>query len=209
MLGRPQHVAPLLASLAASTPGCHVLFCTSPGDALVEQAIDAAGCRRLTVARHLVGDYARKINAGYEATTEPLMFTGASDLRFHPGWFEAAAAKLAPGIGVVGTNDLGNPSVRQGLHATHSLVTRVYADVQGLIDRPGAILHEGYIHEYVDNELVETAQSRGAWAMALDARVEHLHPHWGKGQMDALYAQQPMRMRRSRIVYARRRHLWT
>ena len=34
-------------------------------------------------------------------TDEPLIFQGADDLRFYPGWLEAAKAKLAPGIGVV------------------------------------------------------------------------------------------------------------
>jgi hypothetical protein len=160
------------------------------------------------VAREPVGDYARKINAGCRATTEELLFLGADDLHFHPGWLEAAAAKLAPGIGVVGTNDLGSPRVVAGEHATHSLVTRAYADQHGAIDRPGEILHEGYPHEYVDDELVGTAKHRCAWAMALDSHVEHLHPDHDKAPWDELYLAQPGRMDAGAPLYQARRRLW-
>lgn len=209
MLGRAHRVVPLLESIHA-TCTARVLFAVSPGDPAVHRAIDAAGEQRVTVERHAVGDYARKVNTAYRASSEPLVFTGADDLLFHPGWFEAATAKLAPGIGVVGTNDLGSPRVVRGDHATHSLVTRDYADRFGTIDEPGAVLHEGYIHEYVDDELVGTAKARGAWAFAVEARVEHLHPNWNPAvPMDALYAEQPRRMRLSRSLYQRRQRLWT
>ena len=125
-----------------------------------------------------------------------------------PGWLSAALARLAPGIGVVGTNDLGSPRVMAGEHATHSLVTRSYADEFGTIDEPGKVLHEGYVHEFVDDELVATARFRSAWAFAVDSHVEHLHPCWGKAPMDRLYAGQSERIRAGRKLYDRRRHLW-
>lgn len=208
MLGRPHTVAPLVESIKTTTPGARVLFCVSPGDDRVHAAVDAVGCERITVSFQPVGDYARKINAGYQATTEPLIFTGACDIRFHPGWLQAATAKLRQGIGVVGTNDLGNPRVTAGQHATHFLVTRAYADHCGVIDHPGAIFHEGYPHEYVDNECVATARKRGAWAMALDSHVEHLHPSWGKAPTDAVYRCAPQRMQAGRRIYQQRSPLW-
>lgn len=137
------------------------------------------------------------------------MFLGADDLRFHPGWLEAAKAELDVGVGVVGTNDLGSPRVMRGAHSTHSLVTREYADVFGTIDRPGRVLHEEYPHEFVDDELVATAKFRGAWRFASKARVEHLHPSWGKAPMDALYALQADRMSVGRRIYRRRSRMWT
>jgi glycosyltransferase involved in cell wall biosynthesis len=209
MLGRPHHVGPLLESLDATVPDARVLFLVTPGDDEVIAAIDAAGRERLAVKRNPIGDYARKINIGYRSASEQLIFTGASDLRFHDGWFEAAVAHLAPGIGVVGTNDRGNPLVIAGQHATHFLVTRRYADEQGVIDWPRAIFCELYHHEFVDNELIGTAKYRGAYAMALDSLVEHRHPHWCPDvPSDPLYERQAYRMNQGRKIFTRRQHLW-
>lgn len=208
MLGRPHRVVPLLASIREATPDARVLFLVSPEDVQVRREVTRLGCEQLSVPRRPTGDYARKINVGYRATSQPHLFTAADDLHFHPGWYEAAVAQLAPGIGVVGTNDLGSPRVMAGRHSTHSLVTREYADL-GTIDQPGAIYHEGYVHEFVDDELVGTARKRGAWAFAVDAHVEHLHPDWGKAPTDRMYANQRARMRASRATFNRRSHLWT
>lgn len=209
MLGRPHRVAPLLTTIDEATPNARVLFLVSPHDTAVHRAVDKAGRERLTVNHKPIGDYARKINAGYRHTTEPHLFTGADDLHFHPGWYGAAISALTEGIGVVGTNDLGSPRVVAGEHATHLLVTRDYADKYGTIDQPGQIMHEGYVHEWVDDEAVSTAKHRGAWAFADDAHVEHLHPNWGKAAPDAMYRQQRQRMRLGRVLFERRRHLWT
>jgi hypothetical protein len=209
MLGRAHQIAPLLASIDASTPAARVVFCCTPDDDQVISAIEDAGRDHITVDYQPVGDYARKINAGYRHTTEDLLFLGAGDLQFHPGWFEAATAQLSSRIGVVGTNDLGSRRVIAGEHSTHSLVTRVYADTFGTIDEPGAILHEGYVHEFCDDELVGTAKHRDAWAMATDAHVEHMHPNWGKAPTDAMYQQQGARMRAGRATFNTRRALWT
>jgi hypothetical protein len=210
MLGRPTSVAPLVESIAETTAGCRTVFLLSPDDNEVYAAIDAIGAERFTVPRERFGDYARKINIGYRLTTEPLLFTAACDLRFHVGWFEAAIARLGPGVGVVGTNDLGSPRVTRGDHATHFLVTRDYAKNFGLIDKPDAIFCELYPHEYVDDELVGTAKKRGAWTMALDSHVEHRHPDWCPDvPTDPLYSQQRQRMANGRPIYLRRRRLWT
>lgn len=209
MLGRPHRVAPLLESLRATAPEARVLFLVSPDDVLVHAEIDRHGCQRITVPREPYGDYARKINAGYNATNEPLLFTAADDLLFHPDWLKRAASYVEPGIGVIGTNDLGSPRVINGEHATHSLIVREYVDKYGTIDEPGKVMHEGYPHEWVDDELVETAKARKAWAFAADSHVEHLHPSWGKAPVDALYLQQAARMRRGRSIYQTRRYLWT
>lgn len=208
MLGRAHRVGPLLESIHA-TCNARVLFCCTEGDEGVIVAVDAAGAERLTFPPRSVGDYAAKVNAGYRHTSEPLLFLGACDIRFHPGWYEAATARLGGRIGVVGTNDLGSPRVMRGEHATHCLVTRDYVDRHGTIDRPGEVLFEGYVHEYVDDELVGTAKRRRAWAFAGDSHVEHLHPSWGKAPADDIYEAQRHRMAASRTLYLRRRRLWT
>lgn len=210
MLGRPHRVAPLLASIDAATPDARVLFLTSPGDRAVCAEIDRHQRHRIEVPRQPIGDYARKINVGYRATHEPYIFTGADDLHFHPGWFHAAMAQFTRSdkrIGVVGTNDLGSPRVMAGDHATHSVVARWYAD-QGTIDEKRKIYHEGYAHDFVDDELVGTAKKRDAWAFAPDSHVEHLHPNWGKAPSDASYARQGERIRMGRRLFLKRRKLW-
>lgn len=200
-------MVPLLESLAAVTPRPYrALFVCDPDDEAERAAVDAAGGERIDVA----GNYARKINEAYKATAEPLLFLGADDIDFHPNWFERAVACLCdPSVGVVGTNDLGNPRVISGLHATHSLVTRSYVEQYGTIDEPGKVLHEAYPHEYVDTEFVQTAMHRNAWAFARESVVEHLHPHWGKATTDALYDAHPQRMAAGQRIYRRRQHLWT
>lgn len=203
MLGRPHTVEPLLDSIHEATPTARVLFLVSPEDYEVHDAI--GDHERLTIPWR-PGDYQRKINEGYRHTAEPLLFTGACDIRFHPGWFEACLARLSGQIGVVGTNDLCNSRTRLR-HSTHSLVTRDYAD-RGTIDEPRTIYHEGYPHELCDDELVETAKRRGAYAHARDAHVEHLHPMNGGAPMDELYAQQAERILAGRALFRERRRLW-
>lgn len=204
VLARPHRVEGLLDSIRSATTSCEVrvLFLTDPGDQAERDAVRAAAAPELPCG----GSYAQKINAGISATTEALIFLGADDLRFHPGWFEAAIAKVRGTIGVVGTNDLGNERVIRGEHATHSLVARSYTR-QGAIDGP-ALLHEGYRHNFCDQEFVETARHRRAFAFASDSHVEHLHPHWGKADDDPTYAKGQVTFRLDRKTYHARRQLW-
>lgn len=188
VLGRPHEVAPLLRSLQRATPEPHrVLFIASDGDTDQIKAVKAAGADLMVVPAER-GTYACKINAGYRATTEPLLFTGADDLHFHPGWLTAAQAMIGPAE-VVGTDDGGgNPRVGDGRHSCHSLFTRSYIEERsGVVDEPGTVLHEGYGHAYCDDEFILTADRRGVYAHCPDAVVEHLHPFFGKGQMDDTY----------------------
>lgn len=204
VLRRPQNVRPLMDSIRRSTPDSYrTLFIADPDDEAELEALRDEGADFTTVT----GGYAKKINRGVEITTEPLIFLGADDLRFHKGWLQAATARLTEGIGVVGTNDLGNKRVMRGEHATHSLVTRAYAEL-GTIDGPG-LLHEGYHHWKVDDELVATAKHRGAWAFARDSFVEHRHPYWGKAETDEVYAKGESHSRRDIRLFHRRRALWT
>lgn len=204
VLRRPQNVQPLLDSIEAATPKPYrVVFVADPDDRTEIDAIKQADGEVLVKK----ANYAGKINAVVEYSDEPFIFLGADDLKFHPNWLENAKAKIKGTIGVVGTNDLGNQRVMQGSHATHSLVTRKYAD-RGTIDDPTKLLHEAYPHEFVDDEFVATAKYRKAFVSAKDSIVEHLHPLWGKGEWDNLYRAQRVRMRAGHKIYAKRSHLW-
>lgn len=213
VLRRPANVAPLLASIQENTAllgGCRVLFLASPDDDAEHDALRAAGADWVCMTERWEGrgDFARKINHGARISTEPYLFLGADDLRFHAGWAEAAMARMVGRIGVVGTNDLGNRRVMAGRHSTHSLVSRTYVEEHGTIDERGKVLHEGYPHEFVDDELVGTAMKRRMWAFARDSLVEHMHPLWGKAASDPIYAAMETRMTAGEPLYRQRRRLW-
>lgn len=141
------------------------------------------------------GRFSEKANEGYvytgQHTNEPWLFFVGDDVRFHAGWLDQAQdAGRRSGKGIIGTNDLGNQFVINGQHATHWLARRTYLDQQGGgWDGPGVACHEGYGHWYVDNEVVTAAKQRDEWVPCLESIVEHLHPVWGKGDQDEVYAQ--------------------
>jgi hypothetical protein len=214
VLDRPHRVAPLAESIDhAATVPTRILFLCSPDDQDEIDAVHDAGQVPLVVPwRPGQGDYARKINHGYRyavAAGVEWSFLAADDLRFHPAW-DAAAIETGRDLGVcvVGTNDRGNPKVIDGRHATHSLVHRDYLEC-GTADEDGLILHEGYWHNWVDNEFVETARARGTFAPSANSVVEHLHPVWGKGEEDATYARGREHYHPDRRLFDQRRRLWT
>jgi hypothetical protein len=188
-----------------------ILFLCSPGDNAEHLACMETGADVDIVGfENGPGDWAKKINHGFTVTQGEFCLLGADDLCFHSGWDVTALATAdATGAGVIGTNDLGNATVMRGLHSTHPLVRRGYVESFGTIDEPGICLHEGYSHQWVDTELVETAKMRGQWAFAKDSRVEHLHPFWKKGKMDSTYEKALSTSKEDHGHYQSRRMLWS
>jgi hypothetical protein len=111
-------------------------------------------------------------------------------------------------IKVVGTNDLANPDVLAGSHATHYLVARDYA-TNGVVDAPGLMLYEGYDHNWTDTEFIETARHRGVFMPCLASVVEHRHWAWGKASMDETYSKGCRNERVDQMHFLERRALWT
>jgi hypothetical protein len=220
--GRPQNVRPLLRSIHRHTPKPHsVYFITDVNDgeerATIKAVVREEGFNpdRYLELFSIQGGYAKKINEGVRATAEPLVFMGADDLHFHEGWLEAALSRMDSWVGVVGTNDMCNARTMHSRvgHSTHSLMARWYAQ-KGTIDEPDKVLHEGYWHEFVDDEFIATARRRGAYAHAIDSYVEHLHPHCGKVdeeivKADPHYGLIAQRMRLGRALYWQRQRFWT
>ena len=216
VLRRPQNVEPqVLDILSATDCKVEIVFVCTVGDtaeidAVKKAARNYAEVRYMTISPSRIGDYARKINYGVYETDSHYVFTGADDLHFHDNWFGAAtAAYAATGCRVIGTQDLGNSRVLKGQHSTHSLVRRSYIDEYGTIDERDKLLHEGYPHEFVDDEFIETARFRNEFVFAHRSVVEHLHPLWGKSETDELYDAHHRRMAHGRRVYTKRKPKWT
>lgn len=208
VLGRTEKIPGMADSLRGTCATARLLLICSLSDVPLIAFAEANGYEHIEVPGPFAGDYARKINEGYRRTDEPLVFLGADDIVFHHGWFEAARAKMVDGVGVVGTQDLGSQRVIKGLHATHSLVSREYADTFGTVDGPGEILNEAYKHNFCDDELVGTAKARGAWAFADDSIVEHFHPAWGKAENDDVYRRGRSGFKVDRRLFYRRERMW-
>lgn len=215
VLQRPQNAERQVLNIVDSIDhDFEVVFISTIGDVLqVEEckrlAREYGFVRHLSIPPSTTGDYAKKINHAFLESDAPWIFTAADDLNFHWDWFTyAVTAYAATGCCVVGTQDLGNKRVIAGNHSTHSLVRRDYVDSYGTIDERGKVLHEGYPHEYVDDEFIETARARGEFVFAHRSIVEHLHPLWGKAESDVLYDQHARRMAYGRRIYMKRRRLW-
>lgn len=217
-LNRPQNAQPLMASFKASKPDARLIFVVTASDKAEIQAISDGlqvvgmmGVGFVSLDDEAgPGDYARKINVAYRNCDESYVLCAADDLRFHPGWDSALLAVAREyDVGVVGTNDLANGAVLAGKHSTHPLVSRCYIDSRGgYVGGEGKVYFEGYDHQFVDVELVETAMQRGCYAHCRDAVVEHLHPLWRKAETDATYRKGQANGKADARLYQSRRHLW-
>ena len=186
VLNRPANAAPFMQSLRASTGLAAVHAVCEHGDDDTELAWRDAGAQVVMTG---LTSFAEKVNVAYRATREPWLFLVGDDVRFWPGWLDHAQyAATVTGAEVVGTNDLHNPRVTAGEHASHMLIRRSYVDDHGASwDGPGLVAHEGYGHWFVDDEIVTVAKQRGLWAMALASKVEHRHPLFGNADDDDVY----------------------
>lgn len=207
-VGRADRLAAVAANIHEATTVEHRLTF------IIEDA-DLDATRHLAdtvIVNEHTPNYAGAIQTGYEHTDGEYLFCGSDDLRFHPGWAEAALATMTalPHLRVVGTNDLINPYVCAGLHSTHSLVARRYLDeVGGVVDEgPGSFLPACYFHDFTDTEFIGTAKMRAVFAPCMESVVEHLHHGAGKSEMDATYEKNGAHMAASSALYDSRRDLW-
>jgi hypothetical protein len=206
VMRRPQNAAPFMASLRASTGLATAYAVADRDDPETIKAWTDAGAEVVEIVGDKPGTFAEKVNAAYFVSIEPWLFLVGDDVRFHPGWLDHAQhVARTQNASVVGTNDLSNPRVMAGDHATHLLVSRSYVDEQGASwDGPKLVCHEGYRHWFVDDEVVTVAKQRGTWAMALGSHVEHLHPLFGKGETDEVYELGQSNVKADREVFRSR-----
>ena len=212
VLGRPRNAAPLVESIRDSTRGvthCIIFLCSPGDDAQIDQALQWGDVVIVVTHQPEGGDYARKINIGIKDSKMPWILMGSDDLHFEPGWAEEAL-EVAEQTGkrVIATNDMANPEVMRGRHATHPLVARSYIEEYGTIDAEGFYCEE-YDHQCVDVEATETAQARDEFAFAKNSIVRHMHPIFNRAvEMDQTYRKALEHGQRDRDLMLSRRRLW-
>jgi len=206
-LRRPDNIERVVNDLEPTVKRNQVepIFIVEKDDAETIAAIEAI--QRTYIINTRAPSYSGAINSAVEATTHAYLFMGADDLHFHTDWLPPLL-EASKTYGLVGTNDLHNPEVLNGSHATHYLVTREYAD-RKTIDGHEPFLHEGYVHNYTDTEAVATAKYRGEYTPCLDSVVEHIHWVWGLAELDTTYIKGRDAVDRDHVLYNDRAHLWT
>lgn len=183
VLHRPSNIAPFMRSLTASTGLATAWFVCDPDDMIEQAEVVAHGGNVLVCP----GTFAEKVNFAVGKTVATWVMLVGDDVTFRAGWLDHAQ-NVGDSVDVVGTNDLGNPRVQAGIHATHMMIRRSYIVDRGSSwDGPGVCCHEGYRHWYVDDEIVTCAQDRGVFVMAFGSIVEHHHPAFGKASDDEVY----------------------
>lgn len=133
-------------------------------------------------------------NKGEMWTTGEYVMLGADDLRFRTeSWdtkiIETFETELADDIGLVYASD-GSPV--QGSLATHPIVTRRW------IEAVGRWVPDGLAADWVDVYLTRLGLAIERIRYRPDVLIEHMHPHWGKGEWDATHLRRLARARAMR-----------
>jgi hypothetical protein len=187
VLDRPGRVTTTILGFENTNSPGKCLFIVQEDDYAEIQALDHEKADYLVVPPERT-TWPQKINEGVAHTTAPWILFAADDVRPWPGWWLATRDARRDGVGVIGTNDMGNPRVMAGKHTTHPLVRRSYIEDEGAsLDGPGLAICEEYRHSFSDDELVQLAMARLQWRFCSKSVIEHLHPFWGKGSNDRTY----------------------
>jgi hypothetical protein len=205
VMRRPQNVLRMLSSLDESgcADRCTIYFIADADDEL--ELDELQRCSANVIVNHSeLRTFAVKCNLGYRETDEPWMLLVGDDVRFGMHWVDDAFAE-DDGSSLISTNDMLNRGVMRGLHATHPLIRRSWADQRGASwDGAGTVCHDGYRHWYVDNEWTAVAQYDREFRYAPEAIVEHLHPLAGKGHDDEVYRLGQSHAAADRALYLQR-----
>jgi len=172
-LNRPQNLKRLVEGIHSATPEMHFInFCVSDDeskaalDDLDEFYLDDSDFedrRYVTRMNKLVG----------ELDDAKTVFFGSDDVLHHDGWLRAALTVMErENKAVVVVNDMHNAN------GTQAVVRRDYLP-HAVFDDPREAFHNGYLHNFADNEMFLTAQVQGEFTRAMDSFVEHLHPLFG------------------------------
>lgn len=203
-LNRSERLAELSRNIHENTTVKHrITYVVEPEDTA---SIDAAtACSERVIVSEDPGNHTGAANTGYRQTDYPFLIVANDDFVFKPNWDTEALKVMDTGADVVGLNDDGGGD----RCVTIFLIRRKYIEEQsGCMDTPNVVFYPGYYHQYVDNELYETAIKRNVFAKCPSSHIEHMHPGFGKGQKDSTYSKADSHTQQDQKTYQSRRHLW-
>jgi hypothetical protein len=190
VMKRPQNAVLFMRSLRRTDAAPRTVYAVC--DEEDEQTIAAWAQEGAVIVISRYGSsFPRKAQYAYEEMAPTTwVFLCGDDVSPKDGWWREAmkVAEMEPDACLISTNDLHNPFVTAGIHATHPIIKTSWIDECGASwDGPGSIAHMGYHHAYVDNEWTEKAKMDDVFAPALASIVEHRHPTWGTAPWDDTY----------------------
>lgn len=186
--GRPQNIERLLNGFTNTSTGrdTALLIAVDEDDPELEgykklpeenAAFDGAGFALLTVGPRLrLGGTLNSLAPKFVEHYDIIGFMGDDHLPQTIGWDERIAEAMVSG-GVVYGNDLF-----QG----PNLPTAVFFDSR-VIETLGYFVPTGLVHLFFDNVWKDWGEHTGKLRYLPDVIIEHIHPHAGKGEMDARY----------------------
>lgn len=211
-LGRSRKLFPLLWNIVQTTPiGIfEVYFVVNRHDMASQHTVRAmSGPVHMVLAEE--PGYPKAVNIGIRASNERLIAIVNDDVKFHDGWWDGLRKALTGDVMVVGTNDL-SPHTANGDACTQPVVKRSYiVSPGGAYGEPGIAMHEGYSHNFSETELWQLAWQRGVAAFAPECVIEHVHPNWGKAEVDDTYregSQRPGGWEHDHALFLERSELW-
>jgi len=208
VLNRPQNATPFMRSLRRTDAWpCTVYAVCDEED--VPTITSWADENAVVVISRYGSTFPHKAQYAYEEMIPTdWIFLCGDDVAFQDGWWNEAmkVAKIEPDACLISTNDLGNPFVTGGIHATHPIIKTSYVEQSGASwDGPGSLVHRGYFHSYCDNEWTEKARLDGVFAPALASIVKHRHPTWGTAPWDDTYGLPLEHIAEDALLYEERR----
>lgn len=186
--GRAGKLDDVAANIMATTPAdsFEIVFVVDISDedsVLIASSVHAPS-RSVIISER---GYPVASNRGYENSTADLVAIVNDDCLFHDNWFDALMEKIDPAYGVYGTNDLSPLSVTRN-NTTQPVVAHWYIDqFGGAWDEPGKLYHERYWHNFCETELWYLACQRERAIFVDNCVIEHIHPDWGKAELDETY----------------------
>lgn len=207
--GRPDKLQQVADNLKEATKGDFNLYwCVEKHDPKSIKAAKATGAK--VIVNTGKPCYADALQEIYEQTDEEIFFWGNDDFLFLKDWDvePMRMIKENKGIGVLGVHD-GNPNTR---YSTISFIRRKYIEEQsGVVDMPNRVLYP-YHHNYVDDELTNTAKKRDVWAYCSAPCIHHQHHSFkwlGEFPHDDTYAKNDKNFAEDTNTYYSRVHLWS
>jgi hypothetical protein len=201
-LYRSHNIARVTQSIIDTTNVPYEIYFMCPEDDFETIAeIEKFGCKYWTDT----GDmrFVKRIQFMYEHTDEEWFLTGADDIVFQHGWFDAALEYMEY-FSVISFHDECNPNQP----GTNFLIRRSYIEESsGVIDSPNTVFYQNYFHNFCDNELINTAASRYQFVQC-EGILTHYHPTIEKANWDGVYMTAQMYMNDDAHLYNSRQRLW-